>query len=49
MLGLNQINLKSWLMGAPRASKENIAEIKARRNELEELIKNQNEKNEGLK
>ena len=49
MLGLNQINLKSWLMGAPRASKETIAEIKARRNELEELIKNQNEKNGGLK
>ena len=49
LLGLNQINLKSWLMGAPRASKETIAEIKARRNELEELIKNQNEKNGGLK
>lgn len=38
MLGLNTINLKSWLMGAPRASKEAIAEIKARRKELEELI-----------
>lgn len=49
ILGLNQINLKSWLMGAPRASKEAIAEIKARRKELEELIKNQNEKNGGLK
>jgi hypothetical protein len=49
MLGLNQINLKSWLMGAPRADKETIAEIKARRKELEELIKNQNEKNGGLK
>lgn len=49
MLGLNTINLKSWLMGAPRASKEAIAEIKARRKELEELIKNQNEKNGGLK
>ena len=48
MLGLNQINLKSWLMGAPRASKEAIAEIKARRKELEELIKQQNEKNGGF-
>lgn len=48
MLGLNQINLKSWLMGAPRASKEDIAEIKARRQEFEELIKQQNEKNGGF-
>ena len=47
-LGLNQINLKSWLMGAPRASKETIEGIKARRKELEELIKQQNEKNGGF-
>ena len=48
MLGLNTINLKSWLMGAPRAGKEAIAEIKARRKELEGLIKQQNEKNGGF-
>ena len=48
MLGLNQINLKSWLMGAPRVSKEKIAEIKARHKEFEELIKEANEKNGGL-
>jgi hypothetical protein len=34
-------------MGAPRANKEDIAEIKARRKEFEELIKQQNEKNGG--
>lgn len=48
-LGLNEICLKAWLMGAPRAMKEDIDNIKARRKELEELIKNQNEKNGGLK
>lgn len=48
MLGLNQINLKSWLMGAPRASKKDIANIKAKRKELEELIQQQNEKNGGF-
>lgn len=47
-LGFNNINLKSWLMGAPRASKEDIAEIKAMRQELEDLIKQQNEKNGGF-
>lgn len=44
MLGLNQINLKSWLMGAPRASNEKIAEIKAMHKELEELIAKENER-----
>lgn len=44
MLGLSQINLKSWLMGAPRASKEDIAEIKARRKVLEEMIEEQNKR-----
>lgn len=48
MLELNQINLKSWMMGAPRASKETIEEIKSRRKELEDLIKQQNEKNGGF-
>lgn len=49
MLGLNAINLKSWLMGAPRASKEHIAKIKAMRKELEELINETNEKYGGIK
>ncbi len=48
-LELNTICLKAWLMGAPRASKETIAEIKARRKELEELINETNEKNGGIK
>ena len=48
MLGLNTINLKSWLMGAPRVSKEAIAEIKARRRELEELISKENENKGGF-
>ena len=48
-LGLNAINLNSRLMGAPRASKEDIAEIKARRKELEELINETNEKYGGIK
>lgn len=49
MLGLNQINLKSWLMGVPRASKEHIAKINAMRKELEELINETNEKYGGIK
>lgn len=47
--GLNNINLKSWLMGAPRASKEDIEKIKKIRQELEDLVKQQNEKNGEVK
>jgi hypothetical protein len=47
MIGLNTINLKSWLMGAPRASKEAIAEIKAKRKELDELIEETKKENGG--
>ena len=43
MLGLNQINLKSWLMGAPRVNQMRIEEIKAKRKELDELIEEINE------
>lgn len=38
ILGLTTINLKSWLMGAPRINQMRIEEIKAKRRELEELI-----------
>ena len=38
ILSLPTINLKSWLMGAPRISEFRIAEIKTKRCELENLI-----------
>lgn len=38
ILGLPTINLKSWLMGAPRISEFRIADIKTKRCELENLI-----------
>ena len=38
ILHLPTINLKSWLMGAPRISEFRIAEIKTKRCELENLI-----------
>lgn len=47
-LGFNNINLKSWLMGAPRASKDEIERIKSLRNEIEDIVKNANEKNGGF-
>ena len=47
MLGLNQINLKSWLMGAPRVNQMRIEEIKAKRKELEELIEETKKENGG--
>ena len=37
-LGLNLINLRSWVMGAPRLSKEQINGLKGRRKELEDLV-----------
>ena len=43
ILGLTTINLKSWLKGAPRVNQTRIEEIKAKRKELEELIKEINE------
>lgn len=46
-LGFNNINLKSWLMGAPRATKEEIERIKSLRNEIDDIVKNANEKNGG--
>ena len=47
-LGFNNINLKSWLMGAPRASKEEIERIKSLRNEIDDIVKNANEKSGGF-
>ena len=47
-LGFNNINLKSWLMGAPRASKEEIERIKSLRNEIDDIVKSANEKNGGF-
>jgi hypothetical protein len=47
-LGFNNINLKSWLIGAPRASKEEIERIKSLRNEIDDIVKNANEKNGGF-
>jgi hypothetical protein len=38
ILRLPTINLKSWLMGAPRISEFRIADIKTKRCELENLI-----------
>lgn len=35
MLGLGEINLKSWLMGAPRISQDRIDEIKEARKRFE--------------
>lgn len=46
-LGFNNINLKSWLMGAPRASKDEIERIKSLRNEIDDIVKSANEKNGG--
>lgn len=44
-LGLNYINLRSWLMGCPRTSKEKRAELYAMRRNFEELINEENERN----
>lgn len=38
MLGLGEINLKSWLMGAPRISQDRIEEIKQARKRFEDLV-----------
>ena len=46
-LGFNNINLKSWLMGAPRVNQMRIEEIKAKRKELEELIEETKKENGG--
>ena len=48
ILGLTTINLKSWLMGAPRATKEEIERIKSLRNEIDDIVKNANEKSGGF-
>ena len=47
-LGFNNINLTSWLMGAPRATKEEIERIKSLRNEIDDIVKNANEKSGGF-
>lgn len=47
-LGLYTINLKSWLMGAPRVVQTRIEEIKAKRKELEELIEETKKENKGF-
>ena len=47
ILGLTTINLKSWLMGAPRVNQMRIEEIKAKRKELEELIEETKKENGG--
>ena len=38
MLGLGEINLKSWLMGAPRISQERIDAIKEARKRFEDIV-----------
>lgn len=48
ILGLTTINLKSWLMGAPRASKDEIERIKSLRNEIDDIVKSANEKYGGF-
>ena len=48
ILGLTTINLKSWLMGAPRVNQMRIEEIKAKRKELEELIEETKKENGGF-
>lgn len=48
ILGLPTINLKSWLMGAPRISEFRIAEIKTKRCELENLIEETKKENGGF-
>lgn len=37
-LGLNSINLRSWLMGAPRLTDEQINGLKEKRKELQDLV-----------
>ena len=48
MLGLNAINLKSWLIGAPRVNQMRIEEIKAKRKEFEDLIEETKKENGGF-
>ena len=48
ILGLTTINLKSWLMGAPRVNQTRIKEIKAKRKELDELIEETRKENGGF-
>lgn len=43
-IGLDTINLNSWLMGCPRTSKEKMTEIFAMRRNLEELINEEKER-----
>lgn len=45
LLGLNLINLRSWVMGAPRTPKEKRDELKAMLRELKGLINEENERN----
>ena len=48
IIRLPTINLKSWLMGAPRINQMRIEEIKAKRKELEELIEETKKENGGF-
>lgn len=43
-LGLNAINLRSWIKGAPRLTKEQIEGLKGKRKELDELVEKYNSK-----
>lgn len=48
ILGLSTVNLKSWLMGAPRISQDRIDEIKQARKRFEDLVEQtKQEANEG--
>ena len=38
LLGLDTINLSSWIKGAPRLSKEQINNLKDKKRELQELV-----------
>lgn len=43
-LGLDSMNLRSWFKGAPRHTKEARDKIRKAKKELEDLIKEENEK-----
>lgn len=43
-LGIRFVNLVSWLKGAPRLSREQLDNLKEKRQELDKLIEDANEK-----
>ena len=47
-LGFDHISLDSWLKGAPRVDKERIERVKSLRNEMNEIITEENKKKGGF-